>query len=401
MSDATWKTSWALAPQNYAEVGPAGPPPPDAFNNQTIRQNLHTTIGGSKVRVRFSNYYGSSPITVSGAHLAKSIGDSNIKPSTDTVLKFSGGMSVTIPAGAEVWSDAVSFNAGDDTDLAVTTYFAGQTPINTYHVGGGNETNYVVSGNALSAPSLPGATTKLSVFTPYGFLPSTHFVTGLDVQAPMKTNVVVALSDNLGAGVGSTLGASNSWTAVLADRLRGQVSVLSASIVGNRLLAPTWGDPGFSRFNRDVAGQSGASHVIIGMGLNDLVIEGLVPPEAKTVEQLQAGIQSVMDAAHARHMKVILATVSPFKGLVLFGSSIWNPSLEAKRQQFNSWIRTHGDVDGVIDIDAAVRDPADGAQYKPAFDSGDHVHPNPAGYAAIANAVDLRLLRDRDDRCDD
>ncbi|MCY1078148.1 SGNH/GDSL hydrolase family protein [Archangium lansingense] len=378
-----WYGSWSAAPQDYNEPFPA-PPPPSFFDNQTIRQVLRTSIGGDQVRVRFSNLFGTSPLKIDGARIALSAGSSSIKPASDTELRFNGNASATIPAGGELWSDAAKLEVGAGEDLAVSLFLATETALSTMHALG-LQTHYVVAGNALSTETLSGAETRSSYY----------FISGVDVRSSAKANVVVAFGDSITDGAGTTPDTHRRWPDYLSRRLQSDgsaVSVLNAGIGGGRILTDAIGPSGVNRFERDVLGQTGVTHVIFLLGINDIGLSAFVPEQEVSVEQMTAGTQSLIDKAKAKGIKVLLGTLLPWKGANPGGAPYYSEAGEAKRQSFNAWIRANKTVDGVIDFDQALRDPADPLALLPAYDSGDLLHPNDKGAEAMANAVDIRLL---------
>jgi lysophospholipase L1-like esterase len=378
--------SWSAAQQDYNEPFPAAQPPL-AFNNQTLRQVLRVAMGGEQVRVRFSNLFGKSPITISGAHIARSAGGSSIEPASDTELKFNGQASVTIPAGGELWSDAAALKVPALGLLAVSLFLAAETPVATVHAWG-LQTNYVAAGNALSQETLSGAETRNSYY----------FLSGVDVLTAAKAHVVVAIGDSLTDGAGTTPDTDGRWTNSLARRLQadtgaGAVSVVNAGIAGGRIASHGVGPKGADRFERDVLGQSGVTHVIILLGINDIAFPALAPNQEVTIDQMTAGMQSMIDKAKARGVKVLVGTLLPFKGATVFGQPYYSEEFERRRQAFNAWIRSNPAIDHVIDFEQAVRDPANPLALLPDYDSGDQLHLNNKGAEAMAKAVELSLLK--------
>lgn len=384
-----WKASWASAPEDYANSGN----PPFSFNNQTIREGVHASIGGHELRIRFTNLYGAVPLQIDGAHVALKTTGSGIVPDSDREIQFGGSSSATIPAGEDLWSDAVKLHVDDQADLAVSIYLANSTPVGTFHTVGGHD-NFVVPGNSLSASSLPGAQT-LMTGTQVGAFASSYFISGVDVKAHKKTNVVAVFGASTEDGVGSTPNGNDGYVAVLARRLDGEVGVLNLGMGANRLLydfpIQDFGQRGVQRFSRDVLGQSGVTHALLGLGNADIIFGQFFPdPNAgpffqnPTVEQLEAASEGLIAQCAANGVTCILQTLMPCKGYFFC-----NQATEDKRQAYNGWVRGSGHA--FADLDAALRDPADPAAILPAYDSGDHLHPNPAGHAAIAAAAKLAL----------
>ncbi|WP_224245777.1 SGNH/GDSL hydrolase family protein [Hyalangium gracile] len=381
---SNWHGAWGTAPQDYNEPF-LGPTPPLSFNNQTIRQVLRTSLGGKEVRVRFSNVFGKQPLQIDGASIARVQSGSSIAAGSATGLRFNGQPSVTIPPGEELWTDAAPLTVEAGSELAVSLFFASDTPVSTQHSMAMRDT-YVVSGNALSADTLSNPETR----------PSYFFTTGLDVLNTAGPRVVVAFGDSITDGAGTTPGAERRWTDFLARRLEAQakagtVGVVNKGIGGGRILNDGIGPKGIDRFERDVLETSGVTHVVILLGINDIGMASFIPSQAVSVEQMTQGFQSMIDQAHAQGIKVLAATLLPFKGANPMGAPYYSEEMEPKRQAFNTWIRGNTSLDGVIDFDAALRDPADPLSLLPAYDSGDRLHPNDAGHEAMAKEVELRL----------
>ncbi|MDY7230038.1 SGNH/GDSL hydrolase family protein [Hyalangium rubrum] len=382
---ASWYGTWSVAPQDYNEPFPT-PLPPLVFSNQTIRQVLRTSAGGKEVRVRFSNVFGKAPLKIDGASIARAQSGASIAPASSTELKFNGQPSVSIPAGEELWSDPAALAVEAETDLAVSLFLASDTPASTQHMFALRD-NYVAAGNALATDTLSNPETRTSYF----------FITGVDVRSSARASVVVAFGDSITDGVGSTPGSNRRWTDFLVRRLRaegniGTVSVLNAGISGGRILTDVMGPKGVDRFERDVLGQSGVSHVIILLGINDIGFASFVPNQEVSVEQMTAGLQSMIDKAKARGVKVLVGTLLPYKGAAVAGTSYYQEAHEPKRQAFNAWIRENKTLDGVIDFADIMKNPADPLAILPAYDSGDRLHPSDAGYEAMARAIDLALI---------
>lgn len=394
-----WVGSWAAAPLDFRQLSPLGTPPPvapedRAFPGLTLRQQLQPSVGGSRLRVRFSNRFGTAPLAVSAASVARGTGGGAISPASLQPLRFEGRPGITIAPGTDAWSDGIDFAVEAGQTLVVSSYYERSTPLSTVHLQPSNAT-WMSNGNAVSAPRLPDAQR----------VPVNAFVTGVDVWAARAIRTVVAFGDSITAGGLDGDGGGNSYPQQLATLLRKspgpgaarEVAVLNVGIGGNRLLYGGAGQSGLARFGADVLGQSGVTHVIVLMGTNDIGrtafigAPGQVVPasEIPTPEQLQAGLQQLVRQAREKGLKVLLGTIPPFGG-----SSYWNEHTEALRGAVNRWIRGRQDVDAVVDFDAAVRNPAQPLALLPAYDSGDHLHPNAAGLAAMAGAVDLQELRE-------
>ncbi|EPX55285.1 putative secreted protein [Cystobacter fuscus DSM 2262] len=382
------QATWTAAPQDYNETIPVPgvpPPEPQSFQDQSIRQVMRVSAGGDKVRVRVSNLFGTAPVTLGGVHIARGTGGASINATTDTVLRFNGQESVTVPAGQEAWSDEASFSLPSQTDVAITVYVPQTTPVATVH-SLGQQTISVAAGNALGS----------ATFTPTQTRQSYYWVTGLDVRNDDARGVIVAFGDSITDGAGSTVDALNRYPDFLARRVAADpalqgFSVVNQGIGGNRALNDVIGARGVERFQRDVLGTTGVTHAIILIGINDIGFGGFVPAQAVTADEIIAGLQTMVDQAKARDVKVFLGTLLPLKGMA---APYYSPEAEAKRQAVNAWIRANtAQAHGSIDFEAATRDLADPLQMRPEYDSGDHLHPNGAGYEAMANAIDLASFR--------
>jgi lysophospholipase L1-like esterase len=309
--------------------------------------------------------------------------------STRTELTFNGAGRVTIAPGEEVWSDFVPLATAPEADLSVTLYIAGEADVATVHRLG-QQTAYVTAGNAMSAPTLPSE-------APAPMMPrqSYYWLTGVDVASAQAPNVIVAFGDSITDGLGSTIDANRRYPNFLSRRLNGQqgsplYSTVNAGISGNRVLRDGRGPSGVSRFSSDALGQTGVSHVIIVLGINDIGVSGRLPEQDASAQAITDGLATLVAEAEARDVRVLLGTLLPFEGT---SAPYYSETGEVKRQAVNEWIRANRDVDGVIDFDLAMRDTADPGIMSPPYDSGDHLHPNDAGYEAMANAIDLAMLQ--------
>ena len=380
-----WVGTWAASPQPPYDEGVSQ----SGFDNQTVRNIVNTSIGGSQLRVRLSNAYGSQPLTFGEAHVGIQSAGAAIVPGSDRKLTFDGRPSVTIPAGEEVYSDPVTLEVAPAQDLAVSLYVPGKSGPTTWHELA-NQVNYV---------SNPGNHASDTLDTAFSDAETSYFwVTGVEVVAPAELGAVVTLGDSITDGFNSTLNANGRYPDYLAQRLLDaptvQKSVPNAGISGNRVLhdAPCCGEEALDRLDRDVFSQAGVTDVVLLEGINDIGFSQLEDPEtaphtAVSADQIIAGMQQIVDRAHAEGLEIHGGTLTPFKG-----ADYYYPEGEAKRQAVNDWIRTSGEFDGVIDFDKAVRDPGNPEQILPRYDSGDHLHPNSVGYQAMASAIDLSLF---------
>ena len=387
--DSRWVGTWTASPQ--APEPPLILPNPSQFQNQTIRQIVHTSVGGHQVRIRLSNEYGTVPLVVGAAHIARQMpgGGASIVPGTDRTLTFGGRNSVTIPAGAPAISDPVELDVPALGNIAVSIHLPNATPVTTFH-SLGLQTTYVSSqGDFTGAANLPVASTSQSWF----------FLSGVSVASRRSAGAIVALGDSITDGFASTVDANRRWPNLLAQRLQAvpqlrHLGVLDHGISGNRTLHDFIGPNALARFDRDVLSAPGVRFVVVLEGINNIGLPGAFgrPQEAVSAEDIIYGHRQLIDRAHERGLTIYGGTLTPFEGTVFPG--YFTPAGEAKRQAVNHWIRTSGAFDAVIDFDKAIRDPANPTRMLPAYDSGDHLHPNDAGYQAMANAVNLSLFRD-------
>ena len=374
-SASHWVGTWNASPQAASL--------PLVLNGQTIRQIVHVSIGGMHVRVRISNAYGAGSLLIGAARVGLRTTGASIASGSDRVLTFNGAESTTIPAGALAISDPVNLKVPDRGDLAVSLYIPGNQLAATEHSLGLQTTYISPDGDYSGADTLPTATAAQSFY----------FLTGVEVAASTKSRAIVTLGDSITDGLHSTADANKRWPNRLAERLRFQkgdskVAVLNAGISGNRLLHNTVGTNASARLDRDVLVQSGARYLIVLEGINDIGFPG-----SATADQIIAAHIQIIDRAHAMGLKVYGGTLTPFQAFL--PGIYYTSDGEAKRQAINHWIRTSKAYDAVIDFDKAIRDPKNPAAMRSAFDSGDHLHPNDAGYQAMANAIDLSLFKDR------
>jgi lysophospholipase L1-like esterase len=390
-----WFATWYAAPQNYNILFPGDTVPPLTISNQSVRQIVHISHGGSRIRVKLSNFFGTTPVTFGAARIARSTGNGGVDLSTDRPLRFGGADSVTLAPGEERWSDTVSLQVPTHADLAISLYVPLSTPVVTTHTIG-MQTNYLSTGNQVGAAAMAGSTTKNTYFWLSEVDASTagEWDDSANLAAhPYK--VVVAFGDSITDGYGSTLNANHRWSNDLDNRVQantedlGHVSVVNAAIAGNRWIYDGVGPAAVTRFGHDVVGVSGATHVMVLLGINDIIIGGFFPPQDVSADQIIAAMQATIAQAKANHVKIYLATLTPYSG-----SSPYDAAGELKREAINAFVRSANGADGVLDFDQIVRDPANPLAVLPAYDSGDHLHPNDAGYQAIANSIDLGVLED-------
>ena len=387
-SRTDWVSTWTTAPQ------PPMPSSLDHYQAQSLRLIVHVSAGGSQVRIRLSNLYGGVPLTIGAAHIALRTSGADIDPAHDRALTFGGRTSVVVPAHATVLSDPTRLEVPALTELSVSLYLPKGVAATTVHILA-QQTSYV---------SQPGDATAAAHFPVARRIDMWPFLTGVDVAAKPPTFAVVAFGDSTVDGDGSTADANRRWPDALAARLQqaGQnVAVLNAGLIGNRLLhgspggstfGAALGEAGLARFYRDALDQSGAKVVIVRIGSNDLgFLHGLAPQsESIDANNLIAGYQRLIALAHQHGLGIIGTTIPPFENTAIPGYS--TPAKDVIRRQVNAWIRHGGGFDAVLDFDQILHDPSQPARLLPAYDSGDHLHPNDAGYRAVASALPLETL---------
>ncbi|MFJ4291566.1 SGNH/GDSL hydrolase family protein [Cupriavidus sp. NPDC089707] len=388
LHDHAWLTSWMASQQPVwqpAEL-PLATGLPANLSGQTVRQVARLSVGGKQVRVVLANTYGRKAVTVAAAQLARHAGGGVAAPGSQP-LTFGGRAAVTIPAGGSVASDALQLAAPALGELVLSLYLPAGTAIGSFHWDG-RQTAWLAPGNVTGRSAL----TRPTAFN------ARVLLSEIQVDAAGQAGAVVALGDSITEGNGSTPDANRRWPDVLAQQLAGQsVAVLNAGISGGRLLRDGMGVSAMARLQRDVLDQPHVRAVIVAIGINDIGWPGSTFAPADAVPQaaeLIDGYRRLIAQAHARGVRVIGATITPFAG-ALRDTPIrgyYGAAKEAVRQAVNDWIRHGGAFDAVADFDAAVRDPARPVALLPAFDSGDHLHPGDAGYRAMAARVDAAVL---------
>ncbi|MFF2845531.1 SGNH/GDSL hydrolase family protein [Streptomyces sp. NPDC058001] len=382
-SAGRWVASWAMAPAG-AEPGTET----HGYAQRSVRNVVHTSVGGTGARVTLSNLYGQRPLRITHASIAvaDAPNDPSARPGTLRRLAFGGNSGVLIPAGEQVMSDAVRLPVPTDADMLVTTYTPLPSGPVTYHPHA-RQISYVAGGDRTGDPSGEDFTQQ----SPYW-----RYVTALDVLSNEADGTVAVLGDSLTDGVSSTMGANRRWPDVLAARLRDEdgaprYGVVNLGISGNRVLSDGNGRPadnpsGLNRLRRDVLDRTGVQVVVIALGVNDI----LRTPHQTDTATIVEGLRELTRQAHARGLKVVGATLMPFGR---FRGD--DPSLEAARQSVNAEIRAGGVFDEVVDFDKAVRDPYAPRRLRGTYDSGDHLHPSDLGYRRMAEALDLDHLKGR------
>jgi lysophospholipase L1-like esterase len=390
-----WVGSWAAAPAPGLLPGPGVEElSVNGFHDQTVRMIVHSSVGGHQARVRLTNRFGTKPLTVGHATLAlpwPDAGAGDLRPNTIHELLFHGQKSVTVPPGGAVFSDVTTMDVPATQDVAISVFLPGDTGPPTLHFNA-KSTSYIGPGDNAGAPS--GANLSKTVRTWY-------FLSGLDVLNRSGAGAIAILGDSISEGFASTSNANRRWPDFLAARLAKKdkaraPGVLNVAISGNRLghdgtewKNPQTGVNASARFYGDVVGQTGVRAVILELGINDIWISH------DDTNAIIGEMQQLASLAHEKGIRIYTATIMPWNA---FSSDPKNnvvnytPALDSIRLAVNSYIRTTGDFDGIIDFDVAMRDPADPSKLKAAWDSGDHIHPNDAGNEAMANAVPLDML---------
>ncbi len=402
-SGKQWIGTWAAAPQ------PPEPADVKSFRNQTLRLIVHISTGGTRVRIKISNTFGDHPLRIGSAHIARRTDGADIDPKSDQTLRFGGNSSTTVAAGSMVVSDPVAWEAPALSDLAVSMFLPQNTEVKTLHVLA-LQTSYVSqAGDATANAKFPVAK-KIHTWP---------FLTGVDVEASACGAAIVAFGSSLTDGDGTESDSNGRWPDVLAQQLqkssdgKAELGVLNEGIIGNRLLndSPTeaaggrfgsvLGQAGLTRFERDVLAQSGVKYVIVDLGINDIVMPGSLTPatEGINAERIIAGYRQLIRRAHQKGIRIIGTTNPPFENSFLdLGQpgppiTFYTPEKERIRQKVNAWILSSEEFDGVVDLDAVVRDPGHPTQLLSNYDSGDHLHPNNAGCRAEGNAIPLALFQ--------
>ncbi len=381
-----WIGAWGASPTPVNLVATARNRVSASFNNQTLRQVVRLSAGGTKVRIRLSNEYGAAPLRIGAAHVALAGEGGAVQPGSDHVLTFGGDPAAVIPPGAPLLSDPVDMKLAALSSLAVSLYLPGETGPCTCHPVG-VQTGYASGpGDFTAAPAFPANQTFLY----------RAYLSGVEVVPERPGGAVVVLGDSISDGTASTPDSNQRWPDRLAERLaardggRRAWGVIDEGISGNRLLAPGAGESALARFDRDVLGAAGARYLVVFLGVNDLGL-GLgpnAPPVKLTPAELIAGYRQLIARAHAHGLKIYGATITPYEG-----AAYWSPEGDAARRAINSWIRTSGAYDAVIDFDAVWRDPARLSQIKPGLGAPDHLHGSDLGYRALGDAVNLELFR--------
>jgi lysophospholipase L1-like esterase len=392
---ATWIGTWGAAP--LPPTPASGPfPGTPSFSNQTIRQVVRISAGGNRIRVRFTNEYGTKPLAIGAARIALADENGTVQPGTDRPLTFDGNAGTVIPAGAPMLSDPVDMPVKALATLSISLFVPEDTGPCTCHAVG-MQTAYV---------SEPGDFTT-QAFTPKDKILARAFISGVEVESAAPAKVIAVLGDSISDGVGSTNDANRRWPDLLAERLttrdgKAAWGIVNMGISGNRLLSDGAAQSALARFDRDILSIPGLSYVIVFLGVNDLGItygkfesgpmaaffKSQQGPNKATAESMIAGYRQLIARAHENGVKIYGATIAPYEGAMYYsdeGNEV--------REAINKWIRTAGAFDAVLDFDAVFRDPAKPTQMAIPLQSGDHLHGSDAGYEAVAKSIDLKLFK--------
>ncbi len=374
-----WVGTWSASP-----MGADGGFRVHLFSGSTLREIVHVSAGGNAVRVRFTNEFGSDPLTISDAHVAISDGGPAVRTGTDHALTFAGSATVKIPPGSALFSDSIPMDLPPQSNVAISFFLPPQLMrAETFH-DFSDQDNFVATGDTASAPTLSQTET----------LTSWYFVDGLEVPAVEGSRAIVTLGDSITDGAHSTANLNRRWPDILYGRLLADhglahVSVLNEGIGGNRIINDGYGPSAVARLDRDVLAQDGVRYVIVLEGINDIgrLARLQAPEDEITALQLELGLARIADAAHQHGIKAIGATLTPYGG-----AGYYSDKGEAIRKELNDWIRNSGTFDGVVDFDKITSDPQNPNQFNPLYDSGDHLHPGDAGYKAMGEGIDLKLF---------
>lgn len=385
-NNSQWTGTWAASP-----MPPGGLFGPSLeFENQTIRQIIHSSVGGEQIRVRISNVFGTQDLKIGSASIA--LQDDGVKIANGSLrtLTFSGQTSINVPAGAFIISDPANLATNEFSNIAISLFFPNATGLATSHAGG-LQTSFISAG---------GDFTQQEYFPVTEEVQSVSFLTGVQVLTANDTQLLVAYGDSITDGTASTPDTNRRWPNFLARRIALEspslkLGILNHGIAGNRVLHDTVGQNAIARFERDVLSWPNLSHIVVMVGINDLGFPAIanapfgddVHSSEVSADELIAGYRQLIARAHNRGVKIIGATLTPFQG-----ASYFSDSGEIKRQTINSWIRESGEYDAVIDFDAAIRDPNDPSRMKEELQSGDWLHPSDAGYEVMANAIELSVF---------
>jgi lysophospholipase L1-like esterase len=396
-AEGQWVGAWSSSMQ--APIQFPGVPPPPVFKDQTIRMVIRPEIGGERLRLRLSNAFGNAPLRIESVHVAPSLQDARIAPVSDHVVTFSHSTAVEIPVGSPILSDPVEMRVQPFEEIAVSLYIATPTAANTIHFCGQHDTYIAGPGDLTARADLPSPTTTTST--------SWNWLAGLEVWNTQRARATVTLGDSITDGAAVKQSGYLDWPDQLAARLRDAhgsmpMAVLNEGIGGNRILYDGAGVSALARLDRDVLANPGVATLIVLEGINDIGWPDMKPPASMKVEhpgispfaaqkvtaaELIMGLEQIIERAHEHGIRVLGATLTPYEG-----ADYYTTQGEATREEVNRWIRSSGAFDGVIDFDAAVKDPQNPLRFREGYQSGDHLHPSAAGYKAMADAIAIRLV---------
>jgi lysophospholipase L1-like esterase len=392
-STNAWTATWAASPQSET---PVPHEPLLNLDNQTVRERVRVSIGGSQIRLRFSNECGSSPLLIGAATVAIPTDAATIKRESIQNVTFEGHSSITIPPGAPVLSDPIGFLVRSGAEISISIYFPKRVTTPTLHAFAFKHAVVSQRGNFTHGEKIDAAVVSTASIS----------ISAVLVPAQPPERLVVAFGDSITDGDGSTVDADNNWPNDLIRRLAKAsedptLAVVNEGIVGNRLLhdSDIFGVSALARFDRDALFLPGVTHIVLLEGINDICFPGAKmdgqyladPAETRSVQDITDAYRQLISRGHARGLKLIGATIAPCEGVNIPG--YYSEAKDATRQAVNKWIRTSGVFDGVIDFDAVVRDPDHPSRLSPRFASKDHLHPNDDGYKAMADSIDLNLFK--------
>jgi lysophospholipase L1-like esterase len=395
---AHWVSAWATSVHIPLQF--PGMPGEPSLEDKTIRMVVRPTISGSKLRIRFSNEFGTSALSIGAAHVALTDEDTKIQPKTDHALTFGGKPSVSIPPGAPILSDPVELSVKAFSEISISIFLPANPAVLTWHSPGQRQSYVAGPGDLTANPELPGAEHKNAWY----------FLSSVEVWATASTTAILALGDSITQGTSMKANELyTDWPDQLARRLAGQegseIAVVNEGIGGNRVLHDAAGVSALARFDRDALAQPGVTTLFLLEGINDIGFPRIRFAEFKNLpaprenpfasqkvsaEEIIDGLKQIIGRAHAHGMRVFGGTLTPFEG-----TNSYDAEGEVIRLEVNKWIRTTDAYDGIFDFDALVRDPAHPSRLQEVDDSGDHIHPSPAGYKAMAGSISLSRLRGR------
>jgi lysophospholipase L1-like esterase len=390
-----WIATWTASPEA------ADPDPNEALlnlNDQTVRERVRVTTGGEQIRIRLSNECSSVPILVGKVSVGVAENPARVAPHSLRRVTFGGQDSILIPQGAPVLSDPVDFPIENDSEISISLYFPKHLTSMTWHSLALKRTVISTHGDHTQEVAIQGGKES----------DSSAFLSSVLVPAHSNRHVIVAFGDSIVDGDGSTPETDRNWPSDLYRRLEkahkgSQFAVVNEGIAGNRLLGDgpiaSLGISALARFDRDALSVPGATDVVLLEGTNDIGFPGArlgdlslaTAADAPTAEEIVGAYQQFIARAHARGIRVIGCTIMPSEGVAIQG--YYTEAKEHTRQVVNQWIRNSRVFDGVIDFDAVVRDPNRPSRLLPRLASNDHLHPNDAGYRAMADAIDLSLFQ--------